>query len=280
MTEKDVMNRVREHAKEVDLLRHDFFFISAQGSWNYELGYENSDVDTKAVILPRFEEFVLNKDALSTTHILSNNEHIDLKDIRVMFKNFWKQNINFLEVLFSKYCVVNPNYQEEWEQLTNLRERIAHYNNWYAVKGMCGLATEKYAALYKPYPAQVEIVEKYGYSGKQLHHLMRMVNFLTGYVNDLSFEECLTFFPIYEKDMLMSAKRQEFSLEEVNYFANRSISQLEELRTNYLSSNPNVIDEEVKQEVEKILFKILRKKFLNELREESYDEKTVYYANA
>lgn len=280
MTEKDVMNRVREHAKEVDLLGHDFFFISAQGSWNYELGYENSDVDTKAVILPKFEEFVLNKDALSTTHILSNNEHIDLKDIRVMFKNFWKQNINFLEVLFSKYCVVNPNYQEEWEQLTKLRERIAHYNNWYAVKCMCGLATEKYAALYKPYPAQVEIVEKYGYSGKQLHHLMRMVNFLTGYVNDLSFEECLTFFPIYEKDMLMSAKRQEFSLEEVNYFANRSMSQLEELRTNYLSSNPNVIDEEVKQEVEKILFKILRKKFLNELREESYDEKTVYYANA
>lgn len=280
MTEKDVMNRVKEHAKEVDLLGHDFFFISAQGSWNYELGYENSDVDTKAVILPKFEEFVLNKDALSTTHILSNNEHIDLKDIRVMFKNFWKQNINFLEVLFSKYCVVNSNYQEEWEQLTNLRERIAHYNNWYAVKCMCGLATEKYAALYKPYPAQVEIVEKYGYSGKQLHHLMRMVNFLTGYVNDLSFEECLTFFPIYEKDMLMSAKRQEFSLEEVNYFANRSMSQLEELRTNYLSSNPNVIDEEVKQEVEKILFKILRKKFLNELREESYDEKTVYYANA
>lgn len=280
MTEKDVMNRVKEHAKEVDLLGHDYFFISAQGSWNYELGYENSDVDTKAVILPKFKEFVLNKDALSTTHILSNNEHIDLKDIRVMFKNFWKQNINFLEVLFSKYCVVNPNYQEEWEQLANLRERIAHYNNWYAVKCMCGLATEKYTALYKPYPAQAEIVEKYGYSGKQLHHLMRMVNFLTGYVNDLSFEECLTFFPIYEKDMLMSAKRQEFSLEEVNYFANRSMSQLEELRTNYLSSNPNVIDEEVKQEVEKILFKILRKKFFNELREESYDEKTVYYANA
>lgn len=280
MTERDVMHRVEEHAKEVESLGLDFFFISAQGSWNYDLGYEHSDVDTKATIFPKFEDFVLNKDALSTTHILPNNEHIDLKDVRLMFKNFWKQNINFLEVLFSKYCIVNPDYQEEWEQLTNLKERIAHYNNWYAVKCMYGLASEKYAALYKPYPSQVEVVEKYGYSGKQLHHLMRMVNFLTGYVDDLSFEECLTFFPIYEKDILMSAKRQEFSLEEANYFANRSMAQLEELRTNYLSSNSNVIDEEVKQEVEKILFKILRKKFLNELREESYDEKTVYYANA
>ena len=267
MTEKDVMNRVEEHAKEVDLLGYDFFFVSAQGSWNYELGYEHSDVGTKAVIFPKFEDFVLNKDVLSTTYVLSNNEHIDLKDIRLMFKNFWKQNINFLEVLFSKYCIVNPDYQKEWGQLVNLKERIAH--NWYAVKSMCGLASEKYAALYKPYPSQVEVVEKYGYSGKQLHHLMRMVNFLTGYVDDLSFEECLTFFPIYEKDILMSAKRQEFSLEEVNYFANRSISQLEELRTNYLSSNPNVIDEEVKREVEKILFEILKKKFFNELKEEN-----------
>ena len=269
MTEKDVMNRVEEHAKEVNLLGHNFFFVSAQGSWNYELGYEHSDVDTKAVILPKFEDFVLNKDVLSITYVLSNNEHIDLKDIRVMFKNFWKQNINFLEVLFSKYCIVNPDYQKEWEQLVNLKERIAHYNNWYAVKCMCGLASEKYSALYKPYPSQAEVVEKYGYSGKQLHHLMRMVNFLTGYVDDLSFEECLTFFPIYEKDILMSAKRQEFSLEEANYFANRSMAQVEKLRADYLSSNPNVIDEEVKQEVEKILFKILKKKFFNELKEEN-----------
>ena len=185
-----------------------------------------------------------------------------------MFKNFWKQNINFLEVLFSKYCVVNPDYQEEWKQLTNLKERIAHYNNWYAVKCMYGLATEKYAALYKLYPSQAEVVEKYGYSGKQLHHLMRMVNFLTGYVNDLSFEECLTFFPIYEKDVLMSAKRQEFSLGEAKYLANKSMVQLEELREDYLSSNPNIIDEEVKQEVEEILSELLRKKFFSELKGE------------
>ena len=111
MTEKDVMHRVEEHAEEVNLLGHDFLFVSAQGSWNYNLGYENSDVDTKAVILPKFKDFVLNKEALSTTYILSNNEHIDLKDIRAMFKNFWKQNINFLEILFSKYCVINLEYQ-------------------------------------------------------------------------------------------------------------------------------------------------------------------------
>ena len=65
------------------------FFVFLYGSQNYGIDTQDSDVDTKAVILPRFEEFVLNKDALSTTHILSNNEHIDLKDIRLMFKNFW-----------------------------------------------------------------------------------------------------------------------------------------------------------------------------------------------
>ena len=45
------------------------------------------------------------------------------------------------------------------------------------------------------------------------------------------------------------------------------MGRLEKLKTDYLSSNPNVIDEEVKQEVEEILFKILKKEFLSELKE-------------
>ena len=74
-----------------------------QGSGNYGLDYKDSDVDTKCLIIPTLKEIALAKQPISTTHIRENNEHIDLKDIRLYLQTFRKQNLNFLEILFTKY---------------------------------------------------------------------------------------------------------------------------------------------------------------------------------
>lgn len=42
-----------------------FFY---QGSGNYNLDYEKSDVDTKLIVTPTFREIVFNKSPISTTH--------------------------------------------------------------------------------------------------------------------------------------------------------------------------------------------------------------------
>ena len=67
-------------------------FLALQGSQNYGLDvYDEdymSDIDTKAVILPSFEDFVYNRQPVSETIVLENNEHIDVKDIRVMFETY------------------------------------------------------------------------------------------------------------------------------------------------------------------------------------------------
>ena len=136
----EVTARVLEHRDEVVKLGHDYFFVALQGSWNYMLDYEKSDVDTKALILPNFKQIVLNKKVISTTHIMENNEQLDLKDIRVMFENFWKQNINFLEILFTNYVTVNPSYLKEYFELTRMAEDIAHYDEAKALNCMCGMA--------------------------------------------------------------------------------------------------------------------------------------------
>ena len=58
------------------------YFQHYNGSQNYGLDiYDNdymSDVDTKAIILPSFEDIVLNREPKSTTIVLDNNEHIDV----------------------------------------------------------------------------------------------------------------------------------------------------------------------------------------------------------
>jgi len=83
-----IQDRLLEHYKIVENKGYEIIGIFLQGSQNYELSYEGSDIDSKCIILPTFEDFCLNKKPVSTTLILDNEEHIDLKDIRLMFDCF------------------------------------------------------------------------------------------------------------------------------------------------------------------------------------------------
>lgn len=264
-TKTDVYNRVLEHTKELKNLGHNYFFVSLQGSWNYDLGYEGSDVDTKALVLPSLRDVVLNKKAISTTHILENNEHLDLKDARVMFDNFWKQNINFLEILFSDYVVVNSVFLDECHALRRMREDIAHYDVARAVNCMCGMAMEKYHALKKPYPATAADIEKYGYSPKEFHHILRMYNFLHNYIHDMSFEECLTAHTLYDKDALMAAKRGLAPLDYAEHTSAFIMDKMKEMKDSFLASHKLEIDMNTRRAAEEILYSVFEKQFRFEL---------------
>ena len=94
MTDKDkkIFDRLNDDIKTVQDMGHKVFGVFLQGSQNYHLDYEGSDIDTKVIVLPTLEDIVLNKSPVSTTHIREDNSHIDLKDIRLMWQCFKKQN--------------------------------------------------------------------------------------------------------------------------------------------------------------------------------------------
>ena len=73
------------------------------GAQNYSLSDEFSDVDTKAIVLPHFEDIVRSKQWVTDTIINADDSHTEVKDIRNMFDCYRKQNVNFLETLFTKY---------------------------------------------------------------------------------------------------------------------------------------------------------------------------------
>ena len=166
----------------------EMFVLVLQGSQNYGLDIYTdeykSDIDTKVIVIPSLEDVVMNKKPISTTHVLPNNEHLDIKDIRLYFDNFKKQNINFIEILFSPYYIVNPKYRDLWEELIIDRELIAHYNTNQALRCMSGMSMEKRKALCHPYPSLIDKIEKYGYDGKQLHHIIRMCDFIYAYTHN------------------------------------------------------------------------------------------------
>ena len=193
-TKEDVMKRVQEHYDAaVKLYGERVLGVFLQGSWNYDFALcdEQSDVDTKCVVLPTFKDFCLGKKPVSTTHVLENGEHLDAKDLRLYMDCFKKQNVNFVEVLFTEYKVVNPKYEAQWARLVDAREQVGRYDVKRALNCITGMCYEKDKALCHPYPTLVEKLEKYGYDGKQLSHCMRMYYFMGMYLAGASYELCL-----------------------------------------------------------------------------------------
>ena len=186
MMKEKVMKRLQEHLEIV--INHGYsedriIGIFYQGSGNYGLDYKGSDVDTKLIVTPTFEDIAMNKKAVSTTHVRENEEHIDFKDIRLYIQTFRKQNLNFLEILFTKYAIINPMYKSEWDRLVKAREQIAHYAPIQAIKSMKGIAMEKYHAMEHHYPARMAWINKFGYDPKQLHHLIRVREYIERYIS-------------------------------------------------------------------------------------------------
>ena len=259
----DVRKRVTEHYAEAISLGYNVVGVMLQGSQNYELQYEESDVDTKAILLPSFEDFCLNRPPISTTHICKNNEHIDLKDIRLMFDCFRKQNINFIEILFTKYKVINPKYKDIIAPLFENRELIAHYNNYAAVNCMAGLSMEKFKALEHPYPATIDKIEKFGYCSKQLHHIIRINEFLKRFISNVPYEQCLV---SAQKEYLINVKRNIHTLEEARYIAKTLNEETNNLKKEYMLTNPPIINKEVENILNKTTLELIKLKFKEELK--------------
>lgn len=71
MSEECIMARMQEHLAAVqDQFGDSWVGLFLQGSQNYKLDYEDSDIDTKAIVLPSFSDFVLTRKPVSTTHVI------------------------------------------------------------------------------------------------------------------------------------------------------------------------------------------------------------------
>ena len=251
-SDKWIMERVQEHYEEAKTLidSNHIVGIFYQGSGNYGLDYEDSDVDTKCIITPTFEEIALAKKPVSTTHIRENDEHIDLKDIRLYFQTFRKQNLNFLEILFTPYCIINEPYRAAWEQLIVNREEITHYDKVRSVKSMMGIASEKYFAMEHHYPSRMSWIHKYGYDPKQLHHLLRINEYLERYIKGEPYENCLL---TNQADFLIAVKKGCFNLEEARKIAEKTYKKIKMKCDYFIDFHKNDL---IPKKVDKLLDKV------------------------
>lgn len=264
-TPEDVMRRVREHHNIACNLGYEVVGTFLQGSWNYGNGLsdEQSDVDTKCLVVPKFKEFCLNKQPVSLTHVTENNEHIDIKDIRLYMNNFKKQNVNFVEILFTQYNVVNPTYEYMVQNLFDQRETIGHYDNYATLNCISGMAKQKEKALCRPYPSLVDKIEKYGFDGKQLSHIVRLNEFMDRWIAGEPYEKCLiSNQPLYLREL---KRNQNISLDEAKAMASRLSKEIYDKKQEYMSQYEHCVNHDVEYMLEEVVTAIIEKSLYEEL---------------
>ena len=220
-----------------------------------------SDIDTKAVILPSFEDIVLNKEPKSTTIVLENNEHIDVKDIRVMFETYKKQNINYIETLFTEFKIVNPKYKELVQPLFDNNEEIAHINYNQALRCMAGMSMEKLKALQHPYPTIIDKIEKFGYDPKQLHHILRMNDFIIKYAKGEPYKKCLI---PNEKEYLIEIKKGSLPVEIAIKLAGTYDLDTKQIKDYYLKEQDEINQKGI-DVLNQVKYNILKAKFKEDI---------------
>ena len=263
-----IREKLYEHYQEALQQGYEIFGIFVQGSQNYGLDIYSeeywSDIDTKCIVLPSLDDIILNRKPISTTHERENKEHIDFKDIRLMWECFKKQNVNFMEILFTDYYIVPEKYKKYWDKMRELAEEIAHAHPAQTVRTMSGMSMEKFKALEHRYPTLIEKIDKYGYDGKQLHHIIRINDFIKRYTMGLSFKEALTPTAIMVKQM-NEAKLNKYSLEVARELAMRYDDETKFIKDSYIEMEGDKVNESVYNSMDQIKAQILKDYFKQEI---------------
>lgn len=243
--------------------------IFLYGSQNYNLDYEGSDIDLKAIVIPSINDIVFNNKPISTTIDIPDGL-CDIKDIRLMVQSWKKQNVNFMELLFTEYSYVNPLFYEFFRPLLAARETIVRYNEKRAVDGLRGFVYEKYYRLFKDTPSQHGEITKYGYVAKQLVHMERLASLLEHYMKREPYMECLMVSP-EERQRWINLKTYSpnpLSIDEVKERSQKVIEIVEDNILNaekYYGFTPSSQNEEVDKIFNTFIEKCLKFSFKKEL---------------
>lgn len=208
-------NMVRVYQHVLSLGYHPVY-VCVHGSQNYGMDIHTdehqSDFDYKCVILPTLEDLVKNAKPVSTT-LEFEGGHIDLKDIRSYMEALLKCNPSYVETLYTPHYT----WHDEGKQLFGLlrvnRDNLLKEMAPVFVKALRGMFFEKKKSMCQPYPHVAELVQKYGYDGKQVHHMYRLLLML------YDFEEMETMCllpPEDAKELLIELKLNKYPLHVAN----------------------------------------------------------------
>lgn len=222
------------------------------GSQNYGLATEESDVDTKTMMMPTLGTALTQKKQLSAEVTFDDGSLDQTKDVREMFYNYLKGNINFIETLYTPHFYVTQ-YQDLYAELRKYRTDIARSQPRALLRMAGGMAQQKYVAFDKPFEGKKEVLAKYGYDPKQLHHLARLYFFMLDFLKTSFFEWGLyACHPNYNRDrytFVMGLKTDPPAEKEARELREKYMDKINEL----YNRQPELPETICREQVEKFL---------------------------
>lgn len=189
----NILDTLQSYKEHIEAQGYYVYCIMLKGSQNYNLSDEESDIDANAILIPKLADIRSNikpKFTFPTGEVTCHNIY-SFAEIVAKGNPQWSEAVNSKYVLgepldmFKKYSI-NPS----------------------ALKGMF---MEKVHALDKRYPSRAKYIDKYGWDGKQLHHLIRLYDLL---VKDKIIHE----YHGKDREYMLSIKRHKFPLTKEDAF--------------------------------------------------------------
>lgn len=244
---------LRQDYEYVESLGYKVLGIFLCGSQNYGLDCEVSDIDTKCIVLPSFNKLWRNQ---NTSRVITRpHGQITVKDIRLITECLCKQNLNFLEILFTKYKVINPKYTDLFQPVLNMAEEITTINTFKAISCAAGMAKEKHSDFLSVNLA----AEK---ACKSLYHIARLEEYLEKYTQHKPFEECLISNKREEivgyKTRYLAPDFSDTEIENMRQIAFSKFQHIQHIKEDYYASNVCVVNTPAEERLIKYMEEILK----------------------
>lgn len=144
-----------------------------------------------------------------------------------------KQNVNFVEMLFTDFYFVNSLYEEEWMKLVSAREEVARFSPNRTVMAMRGIACNKYKVFNNKVSEGFR--EDLGYDPKQVYQMGRVVEFVHRYVEGKdTYAELLK---SRQRDLLLELKSGRLRYNEAVEYMNMQYVHVNNVADEYLMTN-------------------------------------------
>ncbi|MBE5800062.1 MAG: hypothetical protein E7321_08960 [Clostridiales bacterium] len=201
-------------ASHVASLGYTPVYVSLHGSQNYGLAIHTaeyqSDYDFKCIVLPSLWDLAEGKKPASLTVDMQDGQ-MDIKDIRVFMDSVVKMNPSYLESLATDHAWMFG-HQAEMERIRGLVPELLKQRGTAFARVCEGLFEEKERRMCHLSPSVKEKIERFGYDGKQAHHMYRLLVMLRGFEESGEMRLCA---PENERALLTDLKLNRYGLEDV-----------------------------------------------------------------
>lgn len=256
MTKDSIMKRLKEHYHEASKYGN-LVGIFLQGSQNYvdDSFLESSDIDSFAIYMPNEREICLGIDISRPDLIMDNGEVITVKDVRSFIGLLRKPSVNNFEPLFTEYYYINEEYQDFYESLVDIRERIVRHDKKKFLMAVMGISQRDIKRMTKASPGEEEDIKTYGYSRKRLANILRYELVSSMYISGAPFTSCLK---AMDQELIKKIRTEEiYELTEATELAKTTSEQTTRTAKRFAETS----DDSVLGELEDILVDILSRQF-------------------